>query len=492
VLAPSRLIDPRRGLAGGARFILWSIGLTVDHALMPDCERSRATGGFATLGLPAPIVTALQRQGLVTPTPVQVAVVPDALAGRDVLARARTGSGKTLAFGLPMMVMLAGRSSKARSPRGLVVVPTRELAAQVHLALEPIASALRLRLVTVYGGTPYDRQIRRLQQGADIVVATPGRLEDLIRRGSCNLNEIEVTVLDEADHLCDLGFYPVVSRILAATPATSQRMLLSATLDGDVNAIVRAHLPVHALHELDPDHGVLATMAHHVLVVGHHDKVQATTTLLQANPRSIVFTRTRHGASRLARDLTRKGVEAVDLHGNLTQRARERNLDRFRSGKAKVVVATDVAARGIHVDNVGLVVHYDAPAESKSYLHRSGRTARAGEFGAVVTVSSPDQVADVVRLHRLAGVDARHHDMQTAPRPLTAGSLATSGTAAPAVSGKATGGSQRRAGAGRKPYSPKRYSRNSNGQQVLRSGQGRRTGAGTRSAGGPSKRRAPH
>jgi superfamily II DNA/RNA helicase len=488
VHAPSRLTDPRRGLAGGAPIdFLRSIDLTVDHlsmskhARVPSHEPTRATGGFASLHLPAPIIAALHRQGLITPTPVQAAVVPDALAGRNVLARARTGSGKTLAFGLPMMVTLSGRRSRPRSPRGLIVVPTRELAVQVRTALEPIASALRLRLVTVYGGTPYDRQIRRLQQGADIVVATPGRLEDLMRRGSCNLNDIEAVVLDEADHLCDLGFYPVISRILAATPADSQRMLLSATLDGDVDAIVRAHLPVHALHELDPDQGVLTEMAHHVLVVGQHDKVRATTTLLQANPRSIVFTRTRHGASGLARELTRKGVEAVDLHGNLTQRVRERNLDRFRSGRATVVVATDVAARGIHVDNVGLVVHYDVPAESKSYLHRSGRTARAGESGAVVTVSTLNQVNDVVRLHRSAGVVARHHDIHTAPSPLTADSLSSAGMVAPAVTGNSSGGPKRRSSGGRKP--PARSGvRGSTGQGRSSSGQSRRAGGHARSA----------
>jgi superfamily II DNA/RNA helicase len=414
--------------------------VSVDHATLPahnatfpHVAAKTEAPSFAALHLPHPLVNLLTRQQITTPTPVQTAVIPDALAGKDVLGRARTGSGKTLAFGLPMLVRLSGRRSKPRHPRGLIILPTRELAIQVRKSLEPLADAVRLRMVTVYGGTPYDRQIRRLQQGADIVVATPGRLEDLMRRGSCNLDHVEVTVLDEADHLCDLGFFPVVSSILSKTPNGSQRLLLSATLDGDVDALVRRHLPKNTRHDVDSVRDIPTTMDHHVLVVGQSSKIDATTALLEANPRSIVFTRTRGGATNLARALSRNGVDAVDLHGNLSQRARERNLTKFRNGSAKVVVATDVAARGIHVDSVGLVVHYDVPDASKSYLHRSGRTARAGKSGAVVTVSTPPQVGQVVRMHKIAGVEARHHDMRTAPRPLTAAALATSGESAPSA-----------------------------------------------------------
>ncbi|MGI8614801.1 MAG: DEAD/DEAH box helicase [Nocardioidaceae bacterium] len=405
---------------------------------------------FAALDIEPALVRALARQGITTPTPVQTAVLPDALAGHDILGRARTGSGKTLAFGIPVLTRLAGSRSRARSPRALIVVPTRELATQVRKAMEPLADAARLRLVTVYGGTPYDRQVRRLKDGADVVVATPGRLDDLIRRGACRLDDVEITVLDEADHLCDLGFYPAVDALLRLTPAGGQRLLLSATLDGDVDRLVRNHLHDPVRHEVDPVEGGDSSAAHHVLVVGPYDKREATTALLRANPRSIVFTRTREGATDLAQQLSDAGVNAVDLHGNLSQGARERNLRKFKTGQATVVVATDVAARGIHVDNVGMVVHYDLPDESKGYLHRSGRTARAGETGAVVTITTPRFVDSVVRLQHAAGVQARHHDARTTPQPMTVQSLAESGSPAPAPSGSRPprSGAPRRSSAG--------------------------------------------
>ncbi|MDX6299772.1 MAG: hypothetical protein QOF53_986, partial [Nocardioidaceae bacterium] len=253
-----------------------------------------------------------------------------------------------------------------------------------------------------------------------------------IDKGHCRTDDIALTVLDEADHLCDLGFYPAVDALLSQTPPSGQRMLLSATLDGDVDRLVRRHLREPVLHELDPDKGAVTTMDHHVLVVGgFRDKVAAATSLVEANPRAIVFTRTREGATELAEAFGEAGIEAVDLHGNLSQRVRERNLHKFSSGKAQVVVATDVAARGIHVDHVGLVVHFDAPADAKAYLHRSGRTARAGESGAVVTITTPRQVDEIVRMHARAGVSARHHDSRTTPRPMSRETLNGSGTAAP-------------------------------------------------------------
>ncbi len=412
--------------------------MSVDTPALPTTD-------FSGLGLKPALVRALQRQGITAPTPVQAAVIPDALAGRDVLARARTGSGKTLAFGLPMAARLTAGRTHPRSPRGLVIVPTRELATQVRRAIEPVADAARLRLVTVYGGTSYETQIRGLRAGADIVVATPGRLDDLIRRGACRLDAVEVAVLDEADHLCDLGFFPAVNALLRQTPSGGQRLLLSATLDGDVDRLVRSHLTRPVRHEVDPVEGGDSTLSHHVLVVGQAAKRQATAALVTANPRSIVFTRTRHGASALAKQLRTAGVGAVDLHGSLTQRARERNLQKFTSGAASVVVATDIAARGIHVDEVGLVVHYDAPAQAKAYLHRSGRTGRAGHSGAVVTVTTPETVDVVVRLQRAAGVAARHHDIATVTQPMTAATLAASGKAAPElIAGP-------RAGQGRRP-----------------------------------------
>ncbi|HSE10861.1 MAG TPA: DEAD/DEAH box helicase [Nocardioidaceae bacterium] len=411
-----------------------------------------ALDSFDSLDLPGALVGALARQGITAPTPVQAAVVPDALAGHDVLGRAQTGSGKTLAFGLPVLARLAGERSRPKHPRAVIIVPTRELATQVRRSLEPLANATRLKLTTVYGGTPYDRQVRQLRNGADIVVATPGRLGDLIDRGACRLEDVAITVLDEADHLCDLGFFPVVDALLGQTPGGGQRLLLSATLDGDVDRLVRRHLRSPRLHELDANKGSVTTMDHHVMVVGgYRDKVHAATRLVEANDRSIVFTRTREGATELAAAMTEAGIQAVDLHGNLSQRVRERNLHKFSSGKARVVVATDVAARGIHVDGVGLVVHYDAPADPKAYLHRSGRTARAGSSGAVVTITTVRQVDEVVRLQSRAGVASRHHDIRTAPESMTAEALAASGETAPRArrSSGGYGGARDRQGVGR-------------------------------------------
>jgi superfamily II DNA/RNA helicase len=382
--------------------------------------------------LPAELVSALAEQGITEPTPVQAAVVPDALAGHDVLGRARTGSGKTLAFGLPILSRLSGRRSRPCHPRALVVVPTRELATQVSRALQPVAAAVGLKLTTVYGGTPYEKQTRQLRQRADLVVATPGRLEDLFENGYVFFDDVEVTVLDEADHLCDLGFYPAVDKLVGLTPAGSQRLLLSATLDGDVDALVRTHLRDPRVHELDPNAGSITTMSHHTLTVGgFRDKVAALGQLVEANGRTIVFTRTRESATQVAEALTADGVTAVDLQGSLSQRVRERNLERFSSGHAQVVVATDVAARGIHVDDVGLVVHFDAAGDAKSYLHRSGRTARAGRDGCVVTLTTPKAVPQVVRLQQSAGVEVLHHDLRTAPRPMTAEALSESGHPGP-------------------------------------------------------------
>jgi len=368
-----------------------------------------------------------------------------------VLGRARTGSGKTLAFGLPLLARLAGRRSRPSHPRALIVVPTRELANQVARALQPVAASVGLKLTTVYGGTPYEKQTRQIRQRADLVVATPGRLEDLFENGYVFFDDVEVTVLDEADHLCDLGFYPAVDKLVGLTPAGSQRLLLSATLDGDVDALVRTHLREPRVHELDPNAGAVTTMAHHTLTVGgFRDKVEALTRLVEANGRTIVFTRTRESATQVAEALTAAGVPAVDLQGSLSQRVRERNLQRFTDGDVQVVVATDVAARGIHVDDVGLVVHFDVAGDAKSYLHRSGRTARAGRDGCVVTLTTPRGVAQVVRLHQNAGVEVLHHDLRTAPTPMTAEALAGAGHPGPVR----TADSRPRQGrpAGRAPY----------------------------------------
>jgi superfamily II DNA/RNA helicase len=392
-------------------------------------------------GLPAELIEALRLQGIVTPTAVQEAVIPDGMAGHDVLGRAQTGSGKTLAFGIPALAKLAGSKSRPCHPRAVMIVPTRELANQVAQAIQPLAQAMNLKLTTVYGGTPYDKQTRQLRQRADIVVATPGRLEDLLENGYCFFDDIQLTVLDEADHLCDLGFYPEIDKLVGMTPPGSQRMLLSATLDGDVDKLVRTHLRNPKLHELDPNSGSVTTMTHHTLTVGgFKEKVGAAVRLVEANGRTIIFTRTREGAVELAEALTGQGVVAVDLHGNLSQKVRERNLHRFSSGAAKAVVATDVAARGIHVDAVDMVIHFDAASDAKAYLHRSGRTARAGAAGAVVTITTPKFLQQVVRLQQHAGVEVLHHDIQTAPDHLSAALLAKHGSAAPKSSGSSYAG----------------------------------------------------
>jgi superfamily II DNA/RNA helicase len=442
---------------------------------------------FSTLNLPAALVSTLARGEIVNPSPVQLAVIPDALAGRNVLGRARTGSGKTLAFGLPVLVRLAGRTSRPKAPRGLILLPTRELATQVRTAMEPLAQKMGLRLTTVYGGVPINKQINTLRNGVDIVIATPGRLTDLLDRRCMTLDDIEITVLDEADHLCDLGFYKPIDAILSKTSERSQRLLLSATLDGDVNKLVKRHLPQHVLHEVDSADSHVDTMEHHVLVSAATEKSKAAFDLLRANPRSIVFTRTRRGAMRLAKQLTMNGIEAVDMHGDLSQRHRERNLEAFSSGRASVIVATDVAARGIHVDGIGLVVHYDAPAEHKAYQHRSGRTARAGEFGSVVTMTTPDALRDVIQLQQKAGVTARHHDARTAPSPMTVANLSGAGTEAPHASSVrqgarsgGNGGGNRGNGGGR----PQGGFRGNGGGRPQGGGGGNRGGGGGRRRGG--------
>jgi superfamily II DNA/RNA helicase len=443
---------------------------------------------FSTLSLPDALVTTLARQDIVNPSPVQLAVIPDALAGRNVLGRARTGSGKTLAFGLPVLTLLAGRTSRPKAPRGLILLPTRELATQVRTAMEPLAQKMGLRLTTVYGGVPINKQINTLRNGVDIVIATPGRLTDLLDRRCMTLADIEITVLDEADHLCDLGFYKPIDAILSQTSERSQRLLLSATLDGDVNKLVKRHLPQHVLHEVDSADSAVDTMEHHVLVSTATDKSKAAFDLLRANPRSIVFTRTRRGAMRLAKQLTMNGIEAVDMHGDLSQRHRERNLEAFSSGRASVIVATDVAARGIHVDGIGLVVHYDAPAEHKAYQHRSGRTARAGESGAVVTMTTPEALRDVIQLQNKAGVTARHHDSRTAPSPMTVAALSGAGTEAPHASSVRQGARSGGSGGGNRGGGsrPQGGFRGNGGGRPQGGGGNRGGGGGRRRSGGGS------
>ena len=362
---------------------------------------------FSTLGVPAPLVAALTADGKTEPFPIQVDTLPDTLAGRDVLGRGKTGSGKTLAFALPLVARLSEvRRSKSKGrPLGLVLAPTRELATQITATIEPLASAYGLSVTTIYGGVSQQRQVTALNAGIDIVVACPGRLEDLMKQGFVHLDTVEVTVLDEADHMADLGFLPVVTRILNKTPDGGQRMLFSATLDNGVDKIVHRYLHNEVLHSVDDATSHVEAMTHHIFEVdgldAKRDLVQA---LASGTGRRILFLRTKHQAKKLARQLTEAGIPSVDLHGNLSQPQRDRNLATFAAGNARVLVATDVAARGIDIDHVELVVHVDPPAEHKAYLHRSGRTARAGESGDVVTVVLPAQRADVAALLRKAAI----------------------------------------------------------------------------------------
>ncbi|WP_433530874.1 DEAD/DEAH box helicase [Micromonospora sp. CA-263727] len=360
---------------------------------------------FGALGLPRPLVGALARQGITTPFEIQRATVPDALAGRDVLGRGQTGSGKTLAFGLPLLARVAdsGRARPLR-PRALVLVPTRELAMQVNDALMPLGKAVGVFLKTAVGGVPYDRQIDALRRGVEIVVATPGRLADLIARGVCQLDDVEITVLDEADQMADMGFLPEVTELLAKTPADAQRLLFSATLDNDVDALVQRFMTDPVTHSTAPPTAAVSTMDHHLLLIPPHDKFPVTASIAARAGRTIVFARTQLGVDRLVGQLAAVGVRAGGLHGGKTQRMRTRTLAEFREGRTNVLVATDVAARGIHVDGVSLVLHVDPPKDPKDYLHRAGRTARAGETGAVATLVLPKQRRTTLAMLEKAGV----------------------------------------------------------------------------------------
>ena len=368
-------------------------------------DRPLATD-FSSLGVPAPLVQALGRMGVTAPFPIQSSTLPDSLAGRDVLGRGKTGSGKTIAFALPAVARLAASRSPrtAVRPRALVLVPTRELANQVAETMLPLARAMSLNLTTIFGGVGQGPQVSALRNGVDIVVACPGRLEDLMQQGHCRLDRIEVTVLDEADHMADLGFLPGVKRILSATPMGTQRLLFSATLDNGIDVLVRQFLDRPVVHSVDPAVAPVSTMTHHVLAVLPEHKQGVVRHLASGLDRTLLFTRTKHGAKKLAKVLTASGIPSVELHGNLSQNARERNLEAFTDGSARVLVATDIAARGIHVDDIALVVHVDPPAEHKAYLHRSGRTARAGAEGVVVTVMTPDQAADIRALAKAANI----------------------------------------------------------------------------------------
>ncbi len=370
---------------------------------------------FVELGVPAVLVSPLTRRGITSPFPIQTATLPDTLAGKDVLGRGRTGSGKTLAFALPLVARLArlvpsavaGRTQPGQ-PRGLILAPTRELANQIHEVIEPMAAAAGLKAMTIFGGVSQHGQVQQLRRGVDIVVATPGRLEDLMKQGAVHLDAVAITILDEADHMADLGFLPGVTRILAATPTGGQRMMFSATLDSGVDKLVKRFLSRPLVHSVDSEDSPVGEMSHHVFLVRDaSQKKQILHELAGGTSRRLLFTRTKHQARKLARELTADGIPAVELHGNLSQNARERGLQAFADGKVRVMVATDIAARGIHVDDIDLVVHVDPPAEHKAYLHRSGRTARAGNEGDVITLVLPEQRKDFQAMARAAKITAQ-------------------------------------------------------------------------------------
>ncbi len=371
---------------------------------MPDTTTDLSTDvSFADLGVPEDLTELLASQGIERPFPIQAMTIPDVLAGRDVLGKAKTGSGKTLAFGLPMAITL--EKARPGRPRGLVLVPTRELAQQVTSALRPLLATRGMHLIAVYGGSSMQDQIDALDRGVEVVIATPGRLIDLLERRKVRFDDIEVVAIDEADQMADMGFMPQVRRIMSAMPESHQTVLFSATLDHQVQELIDRYLTDPIDHSVESPTETVSTMSHRFLKVHHMDKVKVAARIANAAERTLMFTRTKHGADRLSRDLAAEGVRVAAIHGDLPQHKRERALESFRSGKIAVLVATNVAARGLHIDAVDIVVHFDPPDDPKTYLHRSGRTARAGESGLVVTLVEWDQVNEVLGIQRRAGLN---------------------------------------------------------------------------------------
>ncbi|MFD9383714.1 DEAD/DEAH box helicase [Streptomyces collinus] len=389
---------------------------STDHVVVPENEAAEDAPEvtFADLGLPEGVVRKLAQNGVTTPFPIQAATIPDALAGKDILGRGRTGSGKTLSFGLPTLARLAGGRTEKHKPRAVILTPTRELAMQVADALQPYGDVVGLKMKVVCGGTSMGNQIYALERGVDILVATPGRLRDIINRGACSLENVEVAVLDEADQMSDLGFLPEVTELLDQVPAGGQRMLFSATMENEISTLVKRYLSNPVTHEVDSAQGNVTTMSHHILIVKPKDKAPVTAAIASRKGRTIIFVRTQLGADRIAEQLCDAGVKADALHGGMTQGARTRVLEDFKKGYVNALVATDVAARGIHVDGIDLVLNVDPAGDHKDYLHRSGRTARAGRSGTVVSLSLPHQRRQIFRLMEDAGVDAGRHIIQGA------------------------------------------------------------------------------
>jgi superfamily II DNA/RNA helicase len=377
-----------------------------------DIESGEPEITFTDLGLPEGVVRKLTQNGVTSPFPIQAATIPDALAGKDILGRGRTGSGKTLSFGLPLLTKLSGGHTDKKKPRGIILTPTRELAMQVADALQPYGDVLGLKMKVVCGGTSMSNQMYALERGVDVLVATPGRLRDIINRGACSLANVEVAVLDEADQMSDLGFLPEVTELLDQIPGGGQRMLFSATMENEISTLVKRYLTNPVTHEVDSAQGNVTTMSHHILIVKPKDKAPVTAAIASRKGRTIIFVRTQLGADRIAEQLCESGVKADALHGGMTQGARTRVLEDFKKGYVNALVATDVAARGIHVDGIDLVLNVDPAGDHKDYLHRSGRTARAGRSGTVVSLSLPHQRRQIFRLMEDAGVDASRHIIQ--------------------------------------------------------------------------------
>ncbi|ATW47997.1 DEAD/DEAH box helicase [Streptomyces peucetius] len=485
---------------------------TLPETVTPELP---AVAAFDELDMPAALLKTLAAQGVTEPFPIQAATLPNSLAGRDILGRGRTGSGKTLAFGLALLARTAGRRAAARAPLALVLVPTRELAQQVTDALTPYATALQLRLATVVGGLSISKQAGALRRGAEVLVATPGRLKDLIERGDCVLGEVAITVLDEADQMADMGFMPQVTALLKQVEPGGQRMLFSATLDANIDRLVRMFLTDPVVHSVDPSAGAVTTMEHHVLhVLDETDKKAVATRIAARDGRVILFVDTKRTADRFAKRLLASGVRAAALHGGRSQPQRNRTLDQFKNGHVTALVATNVAARGIHVDDLDLVVNVDPPVDHKDYLHRGGRTARAGESGSVVTLVLPEQRREMTRLMTNAGISPRTARVKSGDEELSrlTGAREPSGVAVtievpqPAVAPAAKSGSsspsrrrRRRPGSAEAPSraargasgeAPSRAARGASGEAPSRAssrrtaGQGEPTGGGGRRGGG--------
>ncbi|PJN03728.1 DEAD/DEAH box helicase [Streptomyces sp. CB01201] len=456
-----------------------------------------AVEAFADLDMPAALLKTLDAQGVTEPFPIQGATLPNSLAGRDILGRGRTGSGKTLAFGLALLARTAGRRAEPRAPLAMVLVPTRELAQQVTDALTPYATAVNLRLTTVVGGLSITKQANALRRGAEVMVATPGRLKDLIERGDCSLENVGITVLDEADQMADMGFMPQVVALLKQVEPDGQRMLFSATLDANIDRLVRMFLTDPVVHSVDPSAGAVTTMEHHVLyVMDETDKKAVTTRIAARDGRVIMFLDTKRSVDRLVKRLLASGVRAAGLHGGRSQPQRNRTLDQFKNGQVTALVATNVAARGIHVDDLDLVVNVDPPTDHKDYLHRGGRTARAGESGSVVTLVLPDEKREMTKLMSFAGIRPRTAEIKSSSEELVRVTGAREPSGVPVVievpaqpePKKATGGRSRGARGGRAQGSSGRAQGSAQGGAASRGQGGRGQGAASRTQGGAASR----